>query len=258
MNSKSALHVRIYNRLEIDSPVKAMALIHMLDDFGLMDGARFGTSEPIREAWGSNTAATAVAMLNTHRSFMFKNPSRQFELYISWFRARMRPWFWTMDLGRTWLRPAAQTSLISLCERIIVENDIDLLSCAKPEDWFQKHDLFDAYGAVQLRGGAGMEIGKGLPGIYWLNGFGPALYRHFEAKLPAVERLATVDLKDSDRLMFRTYPSAADGTAESRRQAEQAIVEVLGAEYFFELPRTATSRQARRQSVRGVTDATKL
>ena len=179
-------------------------------------------------------------------------------MFTTWFPQRTHPWFWTMDFGKRWSSKQKVAEITSLLTEVLEGLEIDLISAALSADWFQKHDLVNEAGTVIDRKGASMEIGKGIPGIYWYNGLGQVLCRKFASKLKGIGPGTPVEHLPNDRLVLLGYDSPDAMSDEGRRKAEAKVVECLGQEYFFNLAKSGGKRPRRRKPVEGLTDATRL
>lgn len=257
MNTKSTLHCRVYSILQIDSS-SAAKLLDLFSQHGILQGAKFGSNEPARHTFTGKDNQLAVDLLSIQRTLVISNKKAGISIFIMWFVNRKRLWFWTIDFDKTWLNPGASQKIVSICQDLLRFFNPVQISVGLSEDWFEKHDVKDEKGNLLQRVGASFELGRGLPGIYWLNGFGKQLCAHFEDELPGLKHAAIVEFDDKQKLLFRAYPEPDSENERARRIVERSIVSQLGDKYFFDLEEAHRRRPKKRQGIEDISDATKL
>lgn len=178
---------------------------------------------------------------------------------------------WTSDIGgliTNRKKPYAAWMMVEMCyresrrfnefisgfdERYFNEegNITKLLSCAKrlydwgsvthgylchAEDWQSKNRygriVEDAKG--RLSAGGGTNLSEGLPGVYWVNFFGPAYVEFFgREKFRTVPAYHKEELADGGFLIL-TCAGPFDHGKPHVRESEEKIIDHLGREAFFE------------------------
>ena len=83
-------------------------------------------------------------------------------------------------------------------------------------------------------GAVGVELERGIPGVYWGNYFGPFYVDWFGRK--KIEELPCVEKRwlDSGGIFFTTAPTPFDWNSPVARQIQQAVKEHLGEDAFYD------------------------
>jgi hypothetical protein len=257
MNPKTALHCRIYTREQI-SEDSARKILELFERHRLLDDAKFGSNEPTRHEFIGNDFQQAVELLTVQRSLIINNRKAGVSIFIMWFVNRKRPWFWTIDYDKKYLTSGSTHRIVSLCEDLLNDFEPLQIAAALSSDWFEKHDVKDEKGNLRQRVGASFELGRGLPGIYWLNGFGIQLSAYFEDQMKVAMTNAIVDHQSAQGWLFRTYPEPDSSDEGSRRAAEKFVLNALGDQYFFDLSDAHRHRPKKRLRIKDISDSTKL
>jgi hypothetical protein len=93
----------------------------------------------------------------------------------------------------------------------------------------------DPQKGVEGARGVGVELEKGIPGVYWGNYFGPFYVEWFGREkfetLPCMEKRWL----DTGGIFFTTAPTPFEWDTPTARQLQQAVKDHLGADAFFDI-----------------------
>lgn len=102
--------------------------------------------------------------------------------------------------------------------------------------WRRQHPRAkDPQQGVECARGVGVDLEKGIPGVYWGNYFGPFYVEWFGRE--KFETLSCVEKRwlDTGGIFFTTAPTPFDWDTAEARQLQQAVKEHLGADAFFDM-----------------------
>lgn len=102
--------------------------------------------------------------------------------------------------------------------------------------WYAQHPYaLNPEQGVETARGVGVELHKGIPGVYWGNYFGPFYVDWFGRekfeRLPCVEK----HWLDKGGIFFVTAPTPFDWDTPDTRQLQEAVKQHLGVDAFFDI-----------------------
>lgn len=177
MNEGFTLHARLFQRKTYADASDGEALLAAMTDSGLRI-ARFGSVEPLRQAYALDQAPAAAALLARDFTLLLRGTEPRWEAYVAWQPQRTRPWSWTFDLAEPWTRDDLLDTLLDGVTAARLAGEAMLAAITRSEDWRVRHEVPDAFGNAQ-RQGAILQPGDELPKVCWFTFFRTALVSHF-------------------------------------------------------------------------------
>ena len=258
MNKKSSLHFRLYTRVSFDDKNRAEKLCKKFLEFdGDFIPTKFNSHEPIQMNFDPHNLSQPVNLLSqTSHHLLLKRNKPRWQAYIYWLKGRNRPWFWTFDFGKEWIKEDRPRKIAEFLTSLSVDFHPVFAGGGLSTDWFEKHDVIDPKtGKFKESAGAGFFPGTGLPGIYWFNFFGKELVDFFGKDRLLKINDGVILYQSSNNICILVYEKPDQKTSLWRRQCEERVVKLLGKQYFFDLEKAAGKRPRRRELIPHVTDS---
>ena len=250
------LVVTIYSRVAFDTEERAKEMVNYLLAHPRFAPDRAGEYEPLRRLTPARFEQAVASLVN--RAGQERNPERVFSDHI--FARKRRP---SCSFSVQWARlphVAFRLSSYSVEDKFIqkAEHLNEWLSFAvglldRHEAWYASYALHEEsqrknflewfflrrqVGDQKIAGkrgsGVGVELERGIPGVYWGNYFG-AFYvgwfgREKFKELPCVEKRWL----ENGGIFFTTAPTPFDWNTPAARQIQQAVKEHLGEDAFYD------------------------
>jgi hypothetical protein len=233
---------KLYTRYEFNTERKAAELFEFLENSGgVFSPTRFGSGEPVRKRYVAGSREEVVNLLwgspkYTHGAIFLKGVSHHALSVFRWVKSRVSTW--ELYLDDEFLRgPEKVQEFINLLTSICNKFPLIFGWAAPDEDWRAKHWQveYDERGRSRGSRKLGTDLENGLPGVYWITIFGPHLTRCFGgtsiAKLP-VHRVLQLH-EAGTGIIVRESPY--EPLLTERLEQDRRIMELLGAQYFFDI-----------------------
>jgi hypothetical protein len=255
---KDPLVLRLYSLKRLTGDV-AQQQISALSEFknGMARPDRCDTHEPVREPFNPDDINEPVRWLSqAGAAFMFRKgkPPRISgeitnallrELWttddagnrIPWPTRIPEPMFtcrWKIYFDRFWAKKTGLGALKMFAIEMFKMSESEYGFLTTEEDCKAKNYLVIRNGLTVFREYIGLDPEKGIPGLYWINLFGPRMAQWLGVGQLAVgdgtvERIAT----GAVLLQFGESPDASRGLEMAARQ--QAAIKILGEQKFFHI-----------------------
>jgi hypothetical protein len=122
--------------------------------------------------------------------------------------------------------------LIDACQRARA----DYAAIATDRDYRMKHFTSVRDGVSDVQQYVGDDPGQGIPGLYWMNVFGPLYVDYFgRDKLTAVADLANVTFLDDGAVFVRFGRRPEESESAATLELQRAVIRTLGDAAFFDL-----------------------
>lgn len=250
-------NVDIYSRAAFDTEERAKEVVNHLLSCLRFAPNRFGQYDPLRRLTLERVEQVVLLIMN--RTGQERDPERVFSnvhfertrypkcsYRVAWARLPHRAfeisWYIVEeDFIRApshlaeWLEFAF--GLLRLHEAWYARFCLDMEGLQKNFLTWRKRHLRaeNPHEGVEGARGVGVELEKGIPGVYWGNYFGPFYVDWFGREkfetLPCVEKRWL----DTGGIFFTTAPTPFDWDTPEARQLQQAVKEHLGADAFFDI-----------------------
>jgi hypothetical protein len=257
LSPSTDLAVLVYTRAAFDTEERARKILDYLLNSPHFAPERFGEYDPLRRLT-AKTLDKAVSLIINRigqeldpervRSDVFfeRTRSPRCSYRVAWEHlphvAFMRNW---CDVEQDYVRQPERLSewiefsfgLLELQQAWYARFALGVEQYAKNvmSWWTQYPRARDPEKGVENEGGVGVELEKGIPGVYWGNYFGPFYVEWFGREkfktLPCVEKRWL----DTGGVFFTTASTPFDWDAPEARQLQQAVKEHLGADAFFDI-----------------------
>ena len=196
----------------------------------------FDLGEPIRRSIAEEGLETAVQeWLSAGMALMLRRQEiPAYVASIDWRREKgldPRPFPWSCTV---WLDDIAGDTLADQFLRFLIAHfDPTFARVSTYDDDREKHFVVYQDGKAKAEEFLGLDVGKTLPGIYWITYFGPwAVHKVGRALLDSLPA-HNVEPIDGGYLV-RAYDSASDAGSPTAQEAERQIIEHLGRHHFFD------------------------
>jgi len=251
------LTVLIYTRATFDTEERARAIVDYLLRFSRLAPDRFGECEPYRRLT-AETIDKAVSLI-VNRVGQELDPERvlsdvhfkrlrfpKCSYRVAWERlphvAFTLNWY---HVEQDYVRQSERLSewlefsfgLLELQQAWYARFALGVEQYAKNVmSWWTQHPRArDPEKGVENEGGVGVELEKGIPGVYWGNYFGPFYVEWFGREkfetLPCVEKRWL----DTGGIFFTTAPTPFDWDTPQAHQLQQEVKQHLGSDAFFDI-----------------------
>ena len=233
---------KLYTPYEFNTERKAAELFDFMESSGgIFAPTRFGFGEPVRKHYVAGSREEAVNLLCgspkcTHGAIFLKGASHRSLSVFRWVRSRVSTWEFYLD-DEFLSGPEKVQEFINLVTSICNKFPLIFGWVAPDEDWRAKHWQveYDERGRSRGSRKLGTDLENGLPGVYWITIFGPHLTRRFGAtsiaELP-VHRV--LQLREAGTgIVVREFPY--EPPLAERLEQDRRIMELLGAQYFFDI-----------------------
>jgi len=214
------------------APMSLIGILEEFDDVGLAP-TRFGPSENLMKPLESFTEDDIVeTWMRVGGGFVQASDRWRAVVQVFFMKApnaRGVSSLW-IQLNADFFDDDQRTGrFIELCRQIYSWGAMDYGLVAYDQEYQEKN----AFGPTGPFGGA--NLARGLPGIYWLNFFGPFYVEWFgEDRFRSLSNVSKDQLRDGGWLiMARDEP--LDYTSKEARRKEVTIMEHLGREAFFDM-----------------------
>jgi hypothetical protein len=261
MPKKSVLVMKLFSRRPLTADVAATHLgALMAFEHGVFVPEKCDVYEPLRESFDSNDLTEPIRWLSQPGGEMKFRRSRpiRIEGYIE--NAKFpKMWFQEPDGKRSEFKPKVSEPIF--CTRWVVWIDeaaglrkgvkflkrflsemfraatADYGSLATEADYNRKNFLVTSDSLGTLERYVGQDPEKGLPGLYWMNLFGP-LYVDWFGREPMKQVPATlVEEYQDGSVLLQFGETPADSEAGEAQAQQKMAVRILGEDTFFDISR---------------------
>lgn len=227
-----------FSKFRFDKDKKALALLKALDR-GPFPPTHFDRAEPVRRKLddaGRNQAALLLSGAPEHDGgSIFLSSKKPHSIFVfRWMPEVVSDWYAEFK-DDILSQKEEQDSLVSFLTTLFRNFPVIFGGVAAEEDWNAKHWIVETHEDGEDSIKVGLDLERCIPGIYWMTVFGAELVSHFgrDVILSAPD-CETIDLGEAGVVLLLKV-SPTEGNQDQRARQEQAIVNVLGAKYFFDI-----------------------
>jgi len=261
-----AIKMELFSRKELD-PDSSARQIKTLSEFdrGLLRPTRCDTSEPPRERFDPNDMSEPVRWLSQPGAYFQFKQSKPFRIegFIHnrkrgelWTREREggplvavlpkfpEPLFtthWVLWFGWSLVESKGVDVLKRFVKEAFVASRSDYGYLALEEEQKSKNLLVTEDQRKTTTKFVGNDPEYGLPGLYWINVFGPVYTAWFGTALARVP--AAIETVQGDSILVQFGDSPEDWRSEGVVESQRRTTEVLGRDRFFSLADPDRPRQ---------------
>lgn len=232
---------KFYTRGEFDSEAKANRLLEFIEgEGGPFVPVHYDFGEPVRKPYEGNRQEAIKLLVGAPKresgAVFLKGAAPGSLAVIAWLKSRLAKWeFYLEDeyLSNP-IRIAEYTNFMAeICNKFQIE-----YGWAGPEeDWRVKHWRVD-YDHKGRRLGStkvGADWEAGLPGVYWLTVFGPAIVRKIgEPTFSALSVWKSIrTVRGGTIIILRESPY--EPVLAERLEQDRKVMQEIGSQYFFDI-----------------------
>jgi len=241
------LLLKVFSRKALDYDAAHKALAFVLEyGGGALRPFECGVYEPFEPFQPAKLEQYVGWLTNPGGEFCFRRPAEPFplrgcisNLLFSDVATMPQPTVctrWSMRMGSAVIVSKGPEFIKQLASDVCRLAQADYGLVATDHDYRAKHFSSVREGVSEVQQYIGDNPEQGIPGVYWMNFFGPVYVDYFgKQKLAAVRDDAEIIFLDTGGVYLRFGRLPEDSHTPAAVEHQRAVIRILGEEAFFDL-----------------------